>query len=719
MYNILNVHGVVCGNLGPRQKIDSFGPPDYLPLKDYTFKATPLTSYHYPTAVLACHLQLISKHNGNGEDCVSHPCNGPFRVVYLEDRTLCLVNSRQEQVCLLPFPKALDNKLRPWQYRGDRKSNCNSTSSNPQSPNANASMGTDTSKNDTDVEMSEASSDNDNSSAPDSSSPSMFSGNSNQKSNSPSNQVKRQGTLNFGQTPLSTKQPAGSPNGSASAPVFGPAVPPPSTLKQSSYAQAPHNEVIPIVHPPENLMIGLGDVPTNKSGVPVLVLFSVPPVDSQHPCDFFHGGTITMLQVVSRFDITFVLCPLRRKDGKLPNIPAAIPKAYPPSYEHLVPYIDVPNGDQLKLAVGVIRYGKNKGQKRKQQQIYSTLCINSEVCPRYLVDVLSPMLDKRQLSLSVKPLQMIRTVTFWAIVGVSPDLDVDELLKLVVKFLEEELASCIACGKLKLIDVVPEFALTVKPLRLPNANQRTANASSGVNLEHYASQLRRAYHVEVSEFDVGEMDELVAAVESSKIFKSFISRKAHVLPLARKNALHGFLKDSERKIEAHMAYVAGVSSTECAEIVDIHGKFQVAMAPLEDGSVPPVPYKYSSLYRELTSILDSNGFPMIDTLCPISSGPNAGLTTIVFRQNSEAEELVLSFARSPCAWLFHFLLNEKGYREDSCLHAAKAGFDVVSRGKLSSTSWCRTPGRLPLLSCALKTLLQRRLLQKALRSLRT
>jgi hypothetical protein len=305
-YNILNVHGVVCGNLGPRQKIDSFGPPDYLPLKNYTFKATPLTSYHYPTAVLACHLQLISKHNGNGEDCVSHPCNGPFRVVHLEDRTLCLVNNRQEQVCLLPFPKALDDKLRPWQYREDSASNSNSTSSNPQSPNANALVGTDTSKKDTDVEMSEASNDNDNSSPPESGSPSMFSGNPTQKSNSPPNQVKRQGTLNFGQTPLSNKQPAGSPNRSASAPVFGPAVPPPSTLKQSSYAQAPHNEVIPIVHPPENLMIGLGDVPTNKSGVPVFVLFSVPPVDSQHPCDFFHGGTITMLQVVSRFDITFV-----------------------------------------------------------------------------------------------------------------------------------------------------------------------------------------------------------------------------------------------------------------------------------------------------------------------------------------------------------------------------------------------------------------------------
>jgi hypothetical protein len=359
-YDIVNVHGTVCGNIGPRQEVDCFGPPDYLPLQGYAFKATPLTSYHYPTAVLACHLQLVSKHNGNDEDCVSHSNNGPFRVVHLTDSTLCLVNNRQEQVCLLPFPKALDNKLRPWQYRGDSVSNSGTTTSNPQSPNANPSMGTETEKNDTDVEMTEASGGNATSPAPDSGSPSMFSGNSNQTPTSPSNQVKRQ-------TPLANKQSSGAPNGSASAPVFGPAIPPPSTLKQSSYNQAPHNEVVPIVHPPENLMIGLGDVPTNKSGVPVFVLFSVPPVDSQHPCDFFHGGTITMLQVVSRFDITFVLCPLRRKDGKLPNIPAAIPKAYPPSYEHLVPYIDVPNGDQLKLAVGVIRYGKNKGQKRKQQ----------------------------------------------------------------------------------------------------------------------------------------------------------------------------------------------------------------------------------------------------------------------------------------------------------------------------------------------------------------
>jgi hypothetical protein len=182
------------------------------------------------------------------------------------------------------------------------------------------------------------------------------------------------------------------------------------------------------------------------------------------------------------------------------------------------------------------------------------------------------------------------------------------------------------------------------------------------------------------------MNQILLAAQQSGIFRTRCCRKAHLIHLPTRGALKGFNDNFDSLIKAHMAYVANTASTEVREITQVHRKSPVEMTPLEDGTIPRRPYNYTSIHRELTTLVDSDGRQIIDMAVPILSGPNAGMTTIVFRQSQESEDIVMSFARAPAAWMFHVTHTEKGFREDAAIKLSKS-FDAVARGMIPSTTW--------------------------------
>ena len=73
-------------------------------------------------------------------------------------------------------------------------------------------------------------------------------------------------------------------------------------------------------------------------------------------------------------------------------------------------------------------------------------------------------------------------------------------------------------------------------------------------------------------------------------------------------------------------------------------------------------------------------------LIPVRSGPRQGATTVVFWQCPEAEAFVTAFVREHCAFIYHILVNKKGFRDDCALTLCRS-FDVAARGRISETTW--------------------------------
>ena len=110
------------------------------------------------------------------------------------------------------------------------------------------------------------------------------------------------------------------------------------------------------------------------------------------------------------------------------------------------------------------------------------------------------------------------------------------------------------------------------------------------------------------------------------------------------------------------------------------------MAPLEDGSVPAVPWHYTSVVRELTSLKDEDGKQLIFSVVSICSGANEGASHLVFRNTEDGERLAIAIASSPAAWFYHYATVERKYRED-CVLSLLRSFDVAARGRAPLTSW--------------------------------
>ena len=320
-----------------------------------------------------------------------------------------------------------------------------------------------------------------------------------------------------------------------------------------------------------------------------------------------------------------------------------------------------------------------KGKKKKQGKVFGTIRLHSGVCPRYLVSKLKPLLDMRDIQINVKRIQQLHSQTHWALGACSANVDPLGVHKILKLCFEIEIRNAKAGTKLAEILEVPDFVVVTKALRL----FFDQNPDAVTNLQAYALHLRKAMHLEVAEQDVPNFDVLMVAVEKSRILRKYLHRKTHVI------FLRGGAKDGAKineKIEGHMAIQANSATMEVMDIQDLHRTVQVKMAPLQDGTVPDAPRKYTSVLRELTSVMSSDGRQLIDSMIPNLSGPDEGSVTVVFRQSPEAEQFVSNMARDPCAFLHHLSLNETGFREDMVFSLGRS-FTASARGRVPDTKW--------------------------------
>lgn len=737
---LVNCHKDRCYNLGPPPSSDLSDAEEdaCLPASDFHFSPTNMTSLHYPLNVLQNLLRKVCLHHQNSPESPSFPSKGPFRVEVV-DGVLALRNSGGEQVVNVPFPNVLDDPTRPWQfgevspdaamdedvhftgddmdtdaptppestdeqdqptppessgkpdqstlpestYKPDQPQNAFRTTPTPKKPGVVPKFKP--TKKSTPAKSTNQSASSDQ----DTSSPS---------GDQPSNQS---ATNTSTENSKSSEPPSSPPNATSiesqdlsscydrvSNPV-NLAAQLNSALRSSSYATPPQNPLPANDRPPNSdstpsptsqLVVGLGDLPKNKSGA-IFVVLSVPPIPNTHPCNFLLGGIQVFLSVGSKFDRSLVLCPLFNKDGSLPTIPAAVPQAFPASYESLLPYVDVPNENSLRTAKGKDR----KGKKREQGAVYCTLSINSDIDCRHLVRVLSPLLDMRRMSLTVKPLQRVRSVTWWYI-GAGPTGVCPKGLMARIRYcLEQEIAKAKTTSTIYDINEVPELVLSSRVTRVPPSHSRNSS-SEPLTLENYDSFLRRAWHPEVSEFEADDLNALFLAAEKSKILQEEVCSKMHIICLGRE----GYSPDPavlSAKLEGHMAFVAGTSTVLIRGLVDPFRKVQVKMAPLPDGSVPEAPCKYTSVFKEITNFVDEDGKQMFFSIIPTMEGPDVGSSTLVLKNTEHAERVALAFAKHPAAWLYHFLLAELGFREDSVISILRS-FTAETRGLVTETTWC-------------------------------
>jgi hypothetical protein len=429
-------------------------------------------------------------------------------------------------------------------------------------------------------------------------------------------------------------------------------------------AHNPLPEIANVLEP-----INLGDCPMNEKGLPLIVMLVVLPVEGQHPLEYVYTGVYRFLSVAARFDSKVRLLPIL--PGNLREVTAA-PDDFIEDYDHLQGYLEV-DPDQLKRVQGNYR----RGRKRQQGKAFCAMRINSDIDPRFLVEKIAPSLDRIGLSLTTKKLQQVSTTSPFAFCAASSQTCPAGTAWVLKQCLEEELRRAPPNSPLSDVDEVPEFCITMKALRL----NYTANRRDSSNLEHFQTALRRAPTMECSVRDEAALTKLVNAAERSEIFRKMFSAKVHAKHAKEKSSCNS-------KVEASMAYNANTVTVNAWDIdhTMLYRKVKIVMAPLEDGSVPPVPKKYASLHAELTSFRDEEGQQLIDALIPVMEGHDEGATTVVFRQTEEAERFALSFARDPCVFLFHLCTKVLGYREDMVLTLCQ-GFTLVARGRISDSTW--------------------------------
>lgn len=213
----------------------------------------------------------------------------------------------------------------------------------------------------------------------------------------------------------------------------------------------------------------------------------------------------------------------------------------------------------------------------------------------------------RRMSLSIKPLQRVRSATSWFLGAIPTLICPKGLADRITWCLEQEIAKSKPHSKIYDINQVPEFVLTNRVARLPNNPKNSSNDAT--TLENYDSFLRRAFHAETSEYELLELNDLLMAAERSKILQEKICPRMHVCFIGRE----GYNPDPialSNKIEAHMGFSANVSSLVIRNLVDPYRKVQVVMAPNEDGSIPSPRVKYTSVFRELMNFVDDDNKPI-------------------------------------------------------------------------------------------------------------
>ena len=740
--HIVNGNNEFCGVMGPKPSSVLPGSEHYLPLDKYKVKSDWITSFHYSIMTIAQYLQILAWADDNSESSPAHFCQSPFRLETDDSNCLVLLNKDSTVVTSLPYPATIDDPTKPWDYPLDKMDTTDeftttaddmdtsheqltpaphtqapaSTPTQPSPPTAPSNkppgtvpkykkrqptlhhFGTPPTKAPTTLTPPAAT-------KPSSTSPATQALHATQ---SPTNQA-----FNATQPPVvqptvtqafhATQPPPAhtptshaptsnnptvsthaqvSPSASSSPPnTTTPSLPlPPSNLKQSSFSTPSQNHLPPIQVTPvsKSLLEGLGDTPINKSGEKLYVVLKVPPVHNEHPCVFLHAGVRVFAEIAARFDPSLELHPLFSKDAKIVPILANNPHAFPVDYEHLLPYIDVPNERSMTLATG----NYPSGEKRKQGAVYCTLSIKSHIDPKFLVKMLIPVLDRRNMSLTVKPLQRVRTVTHWALGAASADCDPDGILMILKMAMEEELSRAHPNSKLAMIDEVPDCAVVMKVLRIPSFSKN----NSVTKLESYSTSLRRAPHIECPQYASDDMDVILRAVENSRILQNRLGCRTHVLFLDQDRLNKAGKAELHNKIEGHMGWAANVASCEAPEIINLFRKVPVQMAPRSDGTKPNRPWKFTSVHREITSFMGDDGKQLIQSMAPILSGPKEGYTTLIFRNCEAAEAFAISFSRNPTAFIFHVLTKEKGYREDAVINLLKS-CDLVARGKVSATTW--------------------------------
>jgi hypothetical protein len=241
-----------------------------------------------------------------------------------------------------------------------------------------------------------------------------------------------------------------------------------------------------------------------------------------------------IVKTAGQYDPSFSLLPLWTDKARAPPIAAANPSSFPSDYARLGAYVDVPNDNQMKWARGVDR---TTGKKREQSKVYATLLVNSTVDPRFLVEALAPIMDMKHIYFAAKHLQRIRTVTPWALGGTSPDVCPIGLAEVLRMVLEEELSRARTGSKLHAIDEVPDFVIQMKAIRVPAIDD--ADKRGLTNLEAYSTMLRRAPHIEVSQYEEEELSLLLLAAEHSGLLKQLVSSKCRLIDLVVKHFSRG------------------------------------------------------------------------------------------------------------------------------------------------------------------------------------
>jgi hypothetical protein len=322
---------------------------------------------------------------------------------------------------------------------------------------------------------------------------------------------------------------------------------PRSALKTSKYQSAPHNEIPSNDQPISFSTMGAG-VPINTSDEFVYADLVLPaPSEDEHPTDACLRKFHQTLEVIRQFDQSFRLLSLWDNCSIYTVATQHKPRTFTSSQE----WIDVPNVRTLMTPRGT----DEKGQKRRASKQYGTILFHSKVDSEFLVNTISPILDKMEVQLSIKSLQHLRCNIDFAIIGVSTSADIGGVTETVKEVFEREIREGVnSKGPISKIDEVPPFVIVKRQLRL--LSMKKFSDLNLTNLELYDRTLRQAFHLQTSASHKSTWEVLIYAVEQSKLLQKLLGVNAHFVALPKGNEGEATRIVFHRKVEAHMAYQA-------------------------------------------------------------------------------------------------------------------------------------------------------------------